>query len=60
MKFGLFSICNIDGNLKPYIHRAGSKNKEEILRWLESTFYGRTRSVSCLTETIKYKNNELY
>ena len=31
---------------------------EEILKWLESTFYGRTRSVSCLTETIKYKNND--
>ena len=58
MKDGLFSISKIDRNLKPYIHRAGSKNKEEILRWLESTFYGRTRSVSCLTETIKYKNND--
>ena len=58
MRDGLFSISKIDRNLRPYIHRAGSKNKEEILKWLESTFYGRTRSVSCLTETIKYKNND--
>ncbi len=57
-KDGILSISKIDRNLKPYIHRADSENKEDILKWLDSTFYGRTRSVSCLTETIKYKNND--
>lgn len=57
-KDGILSISKIDRSLKPYIHRAGSENKEDILKWLDSTFNGRTRSVSCLTETIKYKGND--
>lgn len=58
MKDGLFSISKIDRNLKPYIHRAGSENKEDILKWLDSTFYGRSRAISCLTEQIKWKGND--
>lgn len=57
-KDGIFSISKINRNLKPYIHRAGSDKKEDIIKWLESTFYGRSRSVSCLTETIKFKHND--
>jgi hypothetical protein len=59
MKDGLFSISKIDRNLRPYAHRAGSENKEDILRWMDSTFYGRSRSVSCLIEQIKWQGNDL-
>ena len=58
MKDGLFSISKIDRNLRPYAHRAGSENKEDILKWLDSTFYGRSRAISCLTEQIKWQGND--
>ena len=58
MSDGLLSISKVDRNLKPYAHRAGSKNKEDILKWMDSTFYGRSRAISCLTETIKWKGND--
>ena len=57
-KDGLFSISKIDRNLRPYINRAESENKEEILKWMDNTFYGRSRSISCLTEQIKWQNND--
>ena len=58
LKDGLFSISKIDRNLRPYAHRAGSENKEDILKWLDSTFYGRSRAISCLTEPIKHEGND--
>lgn len=58
LKDGLLSISKIDRDLKPYIHRAGSDKKEDILKWMDSTFYGRSRAISCLTETIKYEGND--
>lgn len=58
MRDGLFSISKIDRNLRPYAHRAGSENKEDILKWMDSTFYGRSRAISCLTETIKWQGND--
>ena len=58
MRDGLFSISKIDRNLRSYAHRAGSENKEDILKWLDSTFYGRSRAISCLTEQIKWKGND--
>ena len=58
MTDGLFSISKIDRNLRPYAHRAGSENKEDILKWMDSTFYGRSRAVSCLTEQIKWQGND--
>jgi hypothetical protein len=57
-KDGYLSISKIDRDLKPYIHRAGSDNKDDILKWLDSTFYGRSRSISCLTEKIKWRGND--
>lgn len=57
-KDGILSISKINRDLKPYIHRAGSDNKEDILKWLDSTFYGRSRAISCLTEQIKWKGND--
>lgn len=56
---GLLSISKISRNLKPYIHRAGSDKKEDIIKWLDSTFAGRSRAISCLTETIKSKGNDI-
>ena len=58
MRDGLFSISKIDRNLRAYAHRAVSENKEDILKWLDSTFYGRSRAISCLTEQIKWKGND--
>ena len=58
MRDGLLSISKIDRNLRSYAHRAGSENKEDILKWLDSTFYGRSRAISCLTEQIKWKGND--
>lgn len=58
MRDGLFSISKIDRNLRPYTHRAGSENKEDILKWMDSTFYGRSRAISCLTEQIKWQGND--
>ena len=58
MTDGLLSISKIDKDLKPYVHRAGSENKTDILKWMDSTFYGRSRAISCLTETIKWQGND--
>ena len=58
LKDGLLSISKIDSNLKSYINRAKSNNKKDIINWLDNTFYGRSRAISCLTETIKWKNND--
>ena len=58
LKDGLFSISKIDRNLRPYAHRAGSEKKEDILKWMDSTFYGRSRAISCLTEPIKHEGND--
>lgn len=44
--------------MSPYAHRAGSENKEDIFKWMDSTFYGRSRAISCLTEQIKWKGND--
>ena len=37
--------------LKMYTNKAHSEDFTEIKKYLESTFKGRTRSISCLTET---------
>ena len=58
MKDGLLSISKVDRPLGSYAHRAGSENKEDILKWLDSTFYGRSRAISCLTEQIKWQGND--
>ena len=55
---GFLSISQRDMDLKSYIYRAKSDKKEDILKWLDSTFYGRSRSISCLTEKIKWRGND--
>ena len=44
---GLLSISCIQKDLRAYAHRAGSDDKEEILEWLDKTFDGRSRALSC-------------
>ena len=41
-----------------YAHRAGSENRDEIMAWLDKTFAGRSRAISCLTEPIKWQGND--
>lgn len=55
---GILSISKNPINLKSYYKRAGSENKEEILAWLDQTFTGRSRAISCLTEPIKWQGND--
>jgi hypothetical protein len=45
-------------NLQHYADRAGSTKKEDILAYLESTFKGRSRSISVLTEPIPDNANK--
>jgi len=56
---GILSMSKNPSNLKSYFKRAGSENKEDILHFLENTFAGRSRSISCLTEPINWQNNDV-
>ena len=58
MKDGLFGIKKSNRSLRPYAHRAGTDNPEKIYKWLDSTFEGRSNSISCLTEKIVWKGND--
>ena len=58
LKDGLFSISKAPRDLKPYAHRAGTEEREGILAWLDKTFAGRSRAISCLTEPIKWQGND--
>ena len=59
MKDGLLSISKGPKDLRAYAHRAGSENKNDIMAWLEKTFVGRSRAISCLTEPIKWQGNDV-
>ena len=60
LKDGLLSISKIQKSysLKAYAHRAGTENRDEIMAWLDKTFTGRSRAISCLTEPIKWQGND--
>lgn len=58
LKNGLLSVSKGVGNLKAYTERAHSNKRKDILNWLESTFRGRSRAVSCLTEPIHWQGND--
>lgn len=58
LKDGLLSISKGVRDLKAYAHRAGSDNRDDIMAWLDKTFYGRSRAISCLTEPIKWHGND--
>ena len=55
---GIKSISKIDRNLHSYVKRVGSDKKEDIINWLEKTFAGRSRAVSCLTEPIVWQGHD--
>lgn len=60
LKDGLLSISKVQKSysLKAYAHRAGSENRSDIIAWLDKTFDGRSRAISCLTEQIKWQGND--
>jgi hypothetical protein len=58
LRDGLLSISKGPRDLKAYAHRAGSDNRDDIMAWLDKTFYGRSRAISCLTEPIKWQGND--
>jgi len=55
---GLYSISKWPHNLRAYAGRAGCGNQKGILEWLDQTFAGRSRAVSCLTEPIQWQGND--
>lgn len=55
---GLLSPVRSKKGLSCYAQRAGSSDREIILQWLDETFSGRSRSISCLTEPIKWQGND--
>ena len=55
---GLLSISKGPRDLRAYAHRAGTENRDEIMAWLDKTFAGRSRAISCLTEPIKWQGND--
>ena len=50
---GLLSVSLLPEYLFHYASRAGSEDYTAIIKWLDSTFEGRSRSVSCFTEPLK-------
>lgn len=58
MTDGLLSPACCPSDLRHYQRRAGSTVKADILSWLDNTFPGRSRSVSCLTEPISWQGND--
>ncbi len=54
---GLLSLAaNPNADLAYYYRRSGAQDYEGIVRWMESCFSGRSRSIRCFTETIKWHN----
>ncbi len=58
LKDGLLGIRKSGRSLRPYAHRAGTDEPEKIYEWLDSTFKGRSNSISCLTEKIVWQGND--
>lgn len=57
-EIGLLSISKRQKSLSAYAYRAGSENRDDIMAWLDKTFIGRSRAISCLTEPIKWQGND--
>ena len=55
---GIFSFAQGAGDIKPYIRRAKSEKRAEIIRWMEMSFPGRSRAISCITEPIVWQGND--
>lgn len=56
---GIYSVFRAgDEVFRKYYKRAGSETREDVLQWLEKSFSGRSRAVSCLTEKIVWEGND--
>ena len=55
---GILSVSELPDELLKYAKRAGSDNPDEIKIWLENTFLGRSRSISVLTEPVRWQKND--
>ena len=53
LKDGILSVSLLPECLSHYAQRAGSEDAAAIIKWLDSTFEGRSRSVSCFTEPLR-------
>ena len=55
---GILSFASGYGDVAPYVGRAGSDKRDEIIRWMEKCFPGRSRAISCTTEPIAWQGND--
>ena len=46
------------GDVAPYVKRAESGDRKEIIRWMERCFPERSRAISCITEPIAWQGND--
>ena len=58
LKKGIGTFAGGYGDVAPYIKRAGSANRRAIISWMESVFKGRSRTISVITEPIKWAGND--
>ncbi len=58
LKTGLYSYAKYPHDLKKYTIPAKSDKKKDIIAWMENIFPGRSKSISCLTEPIKWQSND--
>ena len=57
---GILSVSLLPETLSHYASRAKSENPEDIIRWLDGTCKGRSRSISCMTEPLKFKEKVIF
>ena len=55
---GLYSYAKYPTDLKRYSSFAKSNKRKDVVAWMEKTFPGRSRTVSCLTEPVKWRGND--
>ena len=55
---GIRSFALGYGDVEPYVKRAGSDDRKDIIRWMERCFSGRSRAISCITEPIVWMGND--
>ena len=55
---GLFSYTTHPTDLKRYSSYAKSSKRKDVIDWMEKTFPGRSKSISCLTEPMKWRGND--
>ena len=58
LKKGILSVSLMPEELLKYAKRAGSDKPQEIIAWLEKSCLGRSKSISVLTEPVKWQGND--